>query len=361
MGPSHIRCALLRCAGTRRFLCFTRAAHVWGWLGNRMVSVLNWGAEGPGFKSQPRRCRVTVLDTTVHTHRACVHQTVKLVAALLRVARVTASLTESNGSLPSGLWLTSPAGWLPRTGISSRALRSVIKYGLPLFTYGWTPPSKYTEFTISGAATQCAAQERAACVNDVCETDGRWVRGSRARRSETSLLRAIRARTCPWTLYSAVTDTEVRRRCFRSKTGYERPPSSKNARIISPTGNYKFYYQLNIGVNATGVAGVATPNIWPAGVVVCWWPPDILTSVLFFPSAEPMNTTSRCHFHLRHITPFWDEKFINFLGRGTRCLDSRVFGARPATPNVPVALTPTQLKSMCWFLRTIKRKVNSRN
>ena len=34
----------------------------------------------------------------------------KLVAALLRVARVTTGLTESNGSLPPGLWLTSPAG-----------------------------------------------------------------------------------------------------------------------------------------------------------------------------------------------------------------------------------------------------------
>ena len=31
------------------------------WLGSRVVSVLNLGAEGPGFKSQPRRCRVTVL------------------------------------------------------------------------------------------------------------------------------------------------------------------------------------------------------------------------------------------------------------------------------------------------------------
>ena len=37
----------------------------------------------------------------------------------LRVAGVTAGLAESNGSLSSGLWLTSPAGWLPRTGISS--------------------------------------------------------------------------------------------------------------------------------------------------------------------------------------------------------------------------------------------------
>jgi len=32
-----------------------------GWLGSRAVSVLDSGAEGPGFKSRPRRCRVTVL------------------------------------------------------------------------------------------------------------------------------------------------------------------------------------------------------------------------------------------------------------------------------------------------------------
>ena len=36
-------------------------------------------------------------------------------------------------SLPPGLWLTSPAGWLPRTGISSGTLRSVIEYGLPFY------------------------------------------------------------------------------------------------------------------------------------------------------------------------------------------------------------------------------------
>ena len=32
-----------------------------GWLGSRVVSVLDSGAVGPGFKSQPRCCRVTVL------------------------------------------------------------------------------------------------------------------------------------------------------------------------------------------------------------------------------------------------------------------------------------------------------------
>ena len=72
---------------------------------SRVVSVLDSGAEGPGFKSQPRRSRVTVLGKlfTPHTHRASVHQLEKLVAALLRVAGVTAGLAESNGSLPSGL------------------------------------------------------------------------------------------------------------------------------------------------------------------------------------------------------------------------------------------------------------------
>ena len=31
------------------------------WLGSRVVGVLDSGAEAPGFKSQPRRCRVAVL------------------------------------------------------------------------------------------------------------------------------------------------------------------------------------------------------------------------------------------------------------------------------------------------------------
>ena len=89
------------------------------------------GAEGPGYKSQSRRCRVTVLGK-MFTSIVLVHQEAKSLAALLRVAAVTAGLAESNGSLPPGLWLTSPAGWLPRTWISSGTLRSVIEYGLPL-------------------------------------------------------------------------------------------------------------------------------------------------------------------------------------------------------------------------------------
>jgi len=101
------------------------------WLGSRVVSVLDSGVEGPGFKSQSTLSGNS-LRQTVHAHCAPVHQAAKLVAALLSVAGMTAGLSESNGSLPPGLWLTSPAGWLPRTGISSGTLRSVIEYGLPL-------------------------------------------------------------------------------------------------------------------------------------------------------------------------------------------------------------------------------------
>jgi len=66
--------------------------------------VLDSGAEGPG----PNHSRDAVgnsLRQTVHTHCASVHQAAKLVAALLRVARVglTTGLAESNDSLPPGL------------------------------------------------------------------------------------------------------------------------------------------------------------------------------------------------------------------------------------------------------------------
>ena len=43
------------------------------------------------------------LRQTVHTHCASVHQAAKLVAALLKVAGVTAGLEESNSSLLPGL------------------------------------------------------------------------------------------------------------------------------------------------------------------------------------------------------------------------------------------------------------------
>ena len=107
------------------------------------VSVAEWLA--CWTQAQKARVQIAVatlsgnsLRQTAHTHCVSVHQAAKLVAAVLGVAVVTAGLAESNGSLPSGLWLTSPSGWLPRTGISSGTLRSVIEYGLPLPFYSVT-------------------------------------------------------------------------------------------------------------------------------------------------------------------------------------------------------------------------------
>jgi len=57
--------------------------------------VLDSGAVGPLSGNS--------LKQTVHTHCASVHQAAKLVAVFLRVARVTAGLAESNGSIPPGL------------------------------------------------------------------------------------------------------------------------------------------------------------------------------------------------------------------------------------------------------------------
>jgi len=69
-----------------------------------MVSVLESGTEGPGFQiAAVLGVSGNSLRQTVHTHRASVHQAAKLIAALLRVAGVSAVLVESNGSLPPGL------------------------------------------------------------------------------------------------------------------------------------------------------------------------------------------------------------------------------------------------------------------
>ena len=72
------------------------------WLVSRVVSELDSGAEGPGLMAVAMLSGNS-LRQTIHVHCAYVHQAAKLVAALSRVARVTAGLAESNGSLPPGL------------------------------------------------------------------------------------------------------------------------------------------------------------------------------------------------------------------------------------------------------------------
>jgi len=73
-------------------------------------SVAEWLACCAGLRRRRARVQIAAatlsdksLRQTVHTHRASVHQAAKLVAALLRVARVSAGLAESTGGLPPGL------------------------------------------------------------------------------------------------------------------------------------------------------------------------------------------------------------------------------------------------------------------
>ena len=66
--------------------CWTRALKRLGWV-QIAVAMLSGNS----------------LRQTVHTHCASVHQAAKLIAALLRIAGVTAGMAESNASLPSGL------------------------------------------------------------------------------------------------------------------------------------------------------------------------------------------------------------------------------------------------------------------
>jgi len=106
--PLFYRTCILQPRGVRWIIPFSDVHFFSQFIRPKGGSVAEW------------RCRVTVLGKLF---TPIVHQAAKLVATLLRVAEVTAGLAESNDSLPPGLWLTSPAGWLPRTGISSGTVR----------------------------------------------------------------------------------------------------------------------------------------------------------------------------------------------------------------------------------------------
>ena len=57
-----------------------------------MVSVLDSGAVGPGFKSQSQRCRITVVGELFTPIVPLFTKQHNMIAVLLRAARVTAGL-----------------------------------------------------------------------------------------------------------------------------------------------------------------------------------------------------------------------------------------------------------------------------
>ena len=80
---------------------------------------------GHGFESRPPHYRLQPWASCLHTCTSVVKQ-YNLVPSnegwCSAAGEVTAGLAESNGSLPPGLGLRPPVGWLPRTGISSGIL-----------------------------------------------------------------------------------------------------------------------------------------------------------------------------------------------------------------------------------------------
>ena len=101
----------------------------WGLLkaGQMRNSCGTEGSIGHGFESQPPHCRVQPWTSCLHIYASVTKQHTLEPANrwwCLAAGELTAGLAESNGSLLLGLWLRSPAGWLPRTRISSGTLHS---------------------------------------------------------------------------------------------------------------------------------------------------------------------------------------------------------------------------------------------
>ena len=136
-----------------------------------------------------------------------------MVAALLRVAGVTAGLAESNGSLPPGLWLTSPAGWLLRTGISSGTLRSVIEYGqlLPFYLFKvtvWQPLIKCCLIWLDESATApISVRGTTFIMTFQRETMNEWM--NKWRRGLKAWIAAIRQRHCRCAVIVMLSDVTV--------------------------------------------------------------------------------------------------------------------------------------------------------
>ena len=71
---------------------------IWGGSVAEWLAYWTQAQKGPGSNRSRDTLSGNSLRQTVHTHCASVHQAAKLVAALLRVTRVTAGLAESNGT-----------------------------------------------------------------------------------------------------------------------------------------------------------------------------------------------------------------------------------------------------------------------
>ena len=91
------------CIFSRSAVSRSRPVHMYRTRPVLYTRNLTHAQKGLGSKIAGATLSSDSLRQTVYTQSTSVYQAAKLVAALLRVARVTAGLAESNGSLPPGL------------------------------------------------------------------------------------------------------------------------------------------------------------------------------------------------------------------------------------------------------------------
>jgi len=105
------------------------------------------------------RVRISAAECLVQPWASCLHTHVPLYIFVPANGRwcsaageVIAGMAGSSGSLPPGLWLRSPAGWLPRTGISWGTLRSFGVWRIfRILEYGTTFTSNQSHETSAGS------------------------------------------------------------------------------------------------------------------------------------------------------------------------------------------------------------------
>ena len=115
-------------SGMARVLLLLRCGLVAKWLGSRTCHQQVAGSN-PG-----RRAAEWNPEQVVYTHVRLSLSSI-IWSGQWAVGKVSTGVAESNGSLPPGLWLRSPVGWLPRTGISSGTLYACFEYGTIFTTF----------------------------------------------------------------------------------------------------------------------------------------------------------------------------------------------------------------------------------
>jgi len=167
---------------------------------------------------------------------------------------VTTGLAESNGSLPPGLRLRSPAGWLPRTRISSGTLHSFRVWDYLL------------QVAFKMLICRCDLKKRSITLCDE-ECDG-WLRGVLDTFEDFDCAAAAALRMPDWLPWRPATSA----RLFRSpssSSSLSSVASSSSSSLPASDSSSTSTQASEVG----GVQGIWHPNYLCGGLYVYVYPP----------------------------------------------------------------------------------------